>query len=121
VYPPSVSSPADSARLPSVQAYSLRTPSPGGSSILFGFAFDSIYTKDDTIGRTETDAYLHPNQFYYSGFPGEPVYSPIVTQIYTNFQSIPPDAAKTWEMVGQLCTAKPLPKCALFNPGNPNE
>lgn len=109
---------ADSARLPNVQAYSLRTP---GSGILFGYAFNTTYTKDDAENRTEDEAYRHPNQFYFSGYPGKPARAPIVTQIYTNFQSVPPNATETWDMVGQMCTAQPLPKCALFNPENPDE
>jgi len=114
-------SPADSARLPNVQAYSLETPGPGGSSILFGYSYNSTYMRDDATDRTESAAYRHPNQFYFSGFPAPPVNAPIVTQIYTNFSSIPPDAAQTWDVVGQMCAAQPLPKCALFNPGNPDQ
>ena len=113
-------SPIDSSRLPDIQAYSLETPGPNDSSILFGYAYNSTYTMDDAANRTEDKPYRHPNQFYFSGFPLPPVKAPIVTQIYTNFQSIPPNADDTWNMVGQMCALQPLPKCALFNPGAPN-
>ena len=108
---------ADSGRLPDVQAYSIETPGPGGSSILFGYAFNSTYSTDDAAGATATGPYRHPNQFYFSGAPTNPPNAPIVTQIYTGFMSTAPDPEETWNLVGEMCTAEPLPRCKLFNPG----
>ncbi|WP_147125301.1 hypothetical protein [Shimia ponticola] len=110
---------ADSTRtyLPGVQAYSLTTPGPGGAPILFGYAFNSAYTVDDAADATLKTPYRHPNQFYFSGSPTIPPNAPIVTQIYTGFMSTPPTPEDTWNQVGDMCTAEPLPKCKLFSGG----
>jgi len=108
-------SPADSARVKDIQAYSIKTPGPGGAPILFGYAFNSTYSTDTAHNATKTDPYRHPHQFYFSGAPTDPPNAPMVTQIYDNFSSVPPDPAETWARVGEMCSAQPLPKCKLFS------
>jgi len=106
---------ADTARIDGIQAYSL---SFGGSSseppVLFGYAFNSAYETDSGLPRQQ--AYRHPYAFYFSGSdePGKPPNAPIVQQSYTNFSARSPDPAVTWDLVGKMCTASPLPKCMLF-------
>lgn len=105
----------DSARIDDIQAYSLTTPGPDGSPILFGYAFESQYRTDPDMA--EQQAYRHPYAFYFSGSPESPPDAPIVTQNYTNFSALKPDPASTWELVGQMCTGD-IPDCELFNPSD---
>lgn len=81
--------------------------------ILFGYAFDSQATPD----RVDTSAapYRHPQSFYFSGVPVPPANAPIVSQNYTDFAMVKPDASKTWDQVRGL-DPKTLPKCQLFDP-----
>jgi hypothetical protein len=103
-------SPADTARVPGIQAYSLTTPGPEGP-ILFGYAFESTYRTDQSA--PEAGAYRHPFAFYFSGSPATPPDAPIVSQNYTNFSARKPDPARTWAIVGQQCQGS-IPWCQLF-------
>ncbi len=104
--------------------------------IMFGYAFNSKATAD-TDGLTDEpyrtppnvppaargvpvpspDAipgpYRKPQSFYFSGQTGAEPNAPIVTQNYANFAQVRPDPAKTWELVGKMCSGT-LPDCHLF-------
>lgn len=103
-------SPADSARVKDVQAYSLTTPGPDGP-ILFGYAFEGSYRAD--AEHPEAGSYRHPQSFYFSGDTNDPPQAPIVSQNYTNFSAAKPDPAQTWDQIGQYCSGT-VPKCELF-------
>lgn len=102
---------ADTARIDGIQAYSLKTPGPGGAPILFGYAFESSYRTDP--GITGQEAYRHPYAFYFSGSATNPPNAPMVSQNYTNFSAAKPDPSQTWDLVGKMCTGT-LPNCNLF-------
>jgi hypothetical protein len=81
--------------------------------ILFGYAFDATPTPDRV--DKASPPYRHPLSFYFSGYPLEPANAPIVSQNYTDFAMIRPDAATTWAQVSGL-DPKALPRCQLFDP-----
>ncbi|WP_051287746.1 hypothetical protein [Photobacterium halotolerans] len=91
----------------SVQAYALTLQGP--EPILFGYAFNKALSPDAATGEW----YRHPQSFYFSG-DSQTAKAPIVSQNYTSFRKQRPQAADTWDKVGQMCTAQPLPKCQLF-------
>lgn len=107
-------SPVDSSRIEGIQAYSLKTPGPGGVDILFGYAFESNYRTDDEFPHSE--AYRHPYAFYFSGSNAPVPNAPIVSQNYRNFLAKSPEPENTWDLVAKQCAA-PIPDCALFVPG----
>lgn len=91
----------------SIQAYALTLQGP--EPILFGYAFNKNASPDANTGVW----YRHPQSFYFSG-DATTANAPIVSQNYTSFRTQKPDAKDTWDRVGQMCTANPLPKCQLF-------
>lgn len=99
----------ESARIAGIQAYSLWS-----GPVLFGFAAHSAYSTDPDV--PDQPAYRHPQSFYFSGSPATPPDAPMVSQNYEGFSARSPDPAVTWDMVGKMCTATPLPDCQLFNP-----
>jgi hypothetical protein len=123
-------SPGDSARLGNrVQGYSFWVDAASGKpiqtgvspdrtndqAIMFGYAFLS-QPAPDRVDKS-AKSYRHPQSFYFSGFPLTPPNAPIVSQNYTNFAMVRPDAKKTWDQVSKL-DPKTLPACQLFNPPN---
>ncbi|WP_330961176.1 hypothetical protein [Photobacterium sp. 53610] len=92
----------------SVQAYALTLQ--GSEPILFGYAFNKNASPDANNGVW----YRHPQSFYFSG-DTTTANAPIVSQNYTSFRTQKPNAKDTWDRVGQMCTATPLPKCQLFS------
>lgn len=109
--------------------------------ILFGYAFNAKATQDsegltDEAYRyppnvppgpktvpvaspgADPEPYRKPQSFYFSGVPKSvkaPLPdAPIVTQIFNNFAQVRPDPAKTWDLVGKMCTGV-IPECQLFN------
>lgn len=100
-----------SAQLPQIQAYSITTPGPDGTQILFGYAFQSVWLADPDA--PEAGEYRHPASFFFSGAPTDPPNAPIVSQNYSNFSARAPDPAQTWDLVGQQCSGD-IPWCQLF-------
>jgi hypothetical protein len=82
-------------------------------AIMFGYAFFTWPTRD-RVDKSATP-YLHPQSFYFTGFPLAPANAPIVSQNYTNFTMTRPDPKKTWDLVSRL-DPKTVPPCQLFNP-----
>ncbi len=70
--------------------------------IMFGYAFYSHFEADSA--SPEAPVYRHPQSFYFSGYPLPPANAPIVSQNYTEFSMIKPDAdqilAQVTEMAG---------------------
>ena len=92
----------------SIQAYALEV-GPPSNPILFGYAFNAQPSPDSFSG----EFYRHPQSFYFSGDTLK-ANAPIVSQNYTSFRKQKPLAEETWDKVGAMCSAKPLPKCKLF-------
>jgi hypothetical protein len=82
--------------------------------ILFGYAYEATPRPDSA--DHDAGPYQHPQSFYFSGVPYMPEVplpnAPIVSQNYTDFAMIKPDAS-TWAEVATLDPTK-LPKCHLF-------
>lgn len=72
-------------------------------AILFGYGFQA-----DATGA------VLPQSFYFSGYPLAPADAPIVSQNYTDFESVQP-GAETWAQVAAVDSAT-LPPCQLFDP-----
>jgi hypothetical protein len=119
---------ADSDRLGGrVQAYSFwaspdptKPPVQTGASpdrtadgaVLFGYAFHSRWAPDATDQGAAP--YRHPHSFYFSGLPSDPPDAPMVSQYFTEFATVKPDPAQTWDLVERFAAGRPIPACTLF-------
>ena len=81
-----------------VGAYPDRT---ADQAILFGYGF-----------QPNADGKMQPQSFYFSGYPLEPAYAPIVSQNYIDFEETQP-ASDRWKEVEALDIAG-LETCNLF-------
>jgi len=84
--------------------------------IMFGYAFDSSWTKD--AYDPSHPPYRHPNSFYFSGCPvlNDQLYAPMVSQNYTEFIAKRPNPAETWDLVAKFAQGKSIP---FYNPFTP--
>ncbi len=77
--------------------------------ILFGYGFQAQGEE------------VMPQSFYFSGVPVREVdgkmvsFAPIVSQNYTDFAAVQPEASETWDLVSSLDVGS-LPACQLFDP-----
>lgn len=89
-----------------VLAYSLVTKDP---PILFGYAFEKSARKDGS-----SEAYQHPQSFYFSGSPTDPPNAPIVSQNYHGFSNARPPEDLWKKVKARRDKEKDIPLCHLF-------